>query len=84
MANIFWERKIDAGIGVVVLHDNARPHTADRNHELLEHFNWGLFDYPPYSPHLAPKDYRLFTYLQNWLGLQRFDNNEEFMEDGKM
>jgi hypothetical protein len=35
----------------VVLHDNARPHTAP----LLEHFNWELSDHTSYSPDLAPK-----------------------------
>jgi polysaccharide deacetylase 2 family uncharacterized protein YibQ len=33
-----------------------------------------------YSPNLAPSNYRPFTYLKNWLGSQRFNNNEEFME----
>jgi histone-lysine N-methyltransferase SETMAR len=36
--------------GVVLHHDNARPHTAARSGALLEHFNWELFDHPPYSP----------------------------------
>jgi hypothetical protein len=36
-----------------------------------------LFDYPPYSLDLAPSDYHLFTFLKNWLGSQRFGNNEE-------
>jgi hypothetical protein len=31
---------------VAFLHDNARPHTAACTRELLEHFNWELFDYP--------------------------------------
>jgi histone-lysine N-methyltransferase SETMAR len=42
-----------------------------------------LFDHPPYSPDLALSDYHLFTYLKNWLGLQRFNNNEELMEGVK-
>jgi histone-lysine N-methyltransferase SETMAR len=64
--------------GVVLLHDNARPHTAARTRALLEHFNWEFFDHPPYSSDLAPSDYNLFTrtYLKNWLRSQRFDNNE--------
>jgi transposase len=66
--------------GVVLLHDNAHPHTAARTRALLEHFNWELFDHPPYIPDLAPRDYRLFTYLKNWLGSQLFSNNEQLME----
>jgi transposase len=43
--------------GVVFLHDNARPHKAALTRALLEHFNWELFDHPPYSPDHAPNDY---------------------------
>jgi histone-lysine N-methyltransferase SETMAR len=63
---------------VMLLRDNARPHTstAARTRALLEHFNWELFDHIPYSPDLAPSDYHLFTrtYLKNWLGSQLFNN----------
>jgi histone-lysine N-methyltransferase SETMAR len=53
---------------------------------MMEHFNWELFDHPPYSPDLAPSDYQLFTrtYLKNWLGSQNFNNNEELLEGVKM
>jgi histone-lysine N-methyltransferase SETMAR len=51
--------------GVVLLHHNACPHTAARTRALLEHFNWELFDHPPYSPDLTPCNYHLFTYLKN-------------------
>jgi transposase len=69
--------------GVVLLHDNARPHTAAGTRILLEHFNWELFDHPPYSPDLAPSDCHLFTYLKNWFGSQRFSNNEKLIEGVK-
>jgi hypothetical protein len=46
----------------------------------MEHFNRVLFDHPPYSPDLSPSDYHLFTYLKNWLGSQRFNNNGKLME----
>jgi transposase len=58
-------------------------HTAARTRALLEHFNWELFDQPPYSHDLAPSLYHLFTYLKNWLRAQRFNNNEELMEGVK-
>jgi hypothetical protein len=51
----------------VLLHDNACLHTAAHAQVLLVHFNWELFDHPPYSPALALSDYYLFTYLKNWL-----------------
>jgi histone-lysine N-methyltransferase SETMAR len=65
--------------GVVLLHDNARPHTAAGTRALLEHFSWELFDHLSYSPDLALSDSHLFTYLKNWLGPQRFTNNEELL-----
>jgi hypothetical protein len=49
----------------------------------MEHFNWELFDHPPYSPNLAPSDYHLFTYRKNCLGPQCFNKNE-LMEGVKM
>jgi histone-lysine N-methyltransferase SETMAR len=67
----------------VVLHDNARPHTAAHSRALAEHFNWESFDHPPYSPDLAPSDYHLFTYLENFLRSQRFNNNDQSMEGFK-
>jgi transposase len=68
---------------VVLLHDNACPHTAARTRTLVEHFNWELFDHPLYSPDLSLRDYHLFTYLKNWLGSQHFNHIEELMEGVK-
>jgi transposase len=45
-------------------HDNAHAHTAAHILALLEHFNWELFDHPPYSPDLAPSGYHLFICLK--------------------
>jgi hypothetical protein len=68
----------------LAFHDNARPHTAAaRTRALLEHFNWELFDDPPYGPNLALSDCHLFTYLKNWFRSQRFNNNEQLMEGVK-
>jgi hypothetical protein len=47
--------------GVVLLHDNARPHTAARTNALIKLFIWEIFDHSHYSPDLAPSDYHLFT-----------------------
>jgi hypothetical protein len=43
--------------GVVLLHQNVRPHIAACIRALLEHLN----------PDLPPSDYHIFTYLKNWL-----------------
>jgi transposase len=42
---------------VLLLYDNARLHTAACTRALREHFNWELFDYPPYSPDLTLSAY---------------------------
>jgi hypothetical protein len=38
-----------------------------------------MFDHPPYTPDLTPSNYD----LKNWLGSQRFNKNEDLMEDVK-
>ncbi len=57
--------------------DNARPHSARITQELLKIFNWAIFEYPPYSPDLASSDFALFPALQQILGGQHFQNDEE-------
>jgi histone-lysine N-methyltransferase SETMAR len=68
--------------GVVLLHDNARPYTADRARALLEHLNWELSDHHSYSLDLAPSDYHLFYLpeepvrmegVKKWLSSQEAD-----------
>ncbi|KAJ4445799.1 hypothetical protein ANN_12484, partial [Periplaneta americana] len=63
--------------GVVLLHDNAHPHTAASTRELLDQFGWEIFDHPPYSPDLAPSDFHLFTKLKDFLGGTCFGSDEE-------
>jgi histone-lysine N-methyltransferase SETMAR len=64
----------------VLLHDNVQPHTTARTDVLIMLFNWEIFNYPSYSPGLAPSDYHLFTKMKVWLGTQRFHTNEELMD----
>jgi transposase len=66
--------------GVVLLQDNTRLHAAACTRALLEHFNWGLFDHPPYRTDLAPSEYHMCTYLKHLFGKQCFSNNEELVE----
>jgi transposase len=66
--------------GVVLLHDNARPHTAACKNFLIKLVNWEIFDHPPYSPDLVPSDYHLFTQMKVWLPTQHFHTNEELMD----
>ncbi|KAJ4448998.1 hypothetical protein ANN_00390 [Periplaneta americana] len=63
--------------GVVLLHDNTRPHTARDTQNLISKFGWEQIDHPPYSPDLAPSDFHLFLHLKKFLSGQRFDGDDE-------
>ena len=58
--------------GVVLPHDNARPHTAACTNALIKLFNWEIFDHPPYSLDLAPSDYHLFSKIKVLVGYPTF------------
>nr|CAH7761651.1 unnamed protein product [Callosobruchus chinensis] len=62
---------------MVLLHDNARPHVANRTKDLIKSFRWETLDHPPYSPDLAPSDYHLFLHLKKHLGGQRLQDDKE-------
>lgn len=63
--------------GVCLLHDNARPHTANATKQLLDSFGWDVLNHPPYSPDLAPSDFHLFTSLKMHMGGNKFSTDEE-------
>lgn len=66
--------------GIVLIHDNARPHTANKTRQLLQDFSWSQFDHPPYSPDLAPSDFHLFLHLKTFLGAHKFNNDDQLKE----
>ena len=53
---------------ILLLHDNAQPHSAAQTQDLITSFKWEQMDHPPYSPDLAPSDYHLFLHLKKFLG----------------
>lgn len=59
---------------IVLLHDNARPHSAKLTQTLLRDVKWDVFPHPPYSPDLAPSDFHLFPAIKAKLAGQRFPN----------
>jgi histone-lysine N-methyltransferase SETMAR len=63
--------------GVVLLHDNARPHTAAHTQAVITSFGWEQMNHPPYSPDLAPSDFHLFLHLKKFLASQSFNNDED-------
>ncbi|GFU71485.1 histone-lysine N-methyltransferase SETMAR [Trichonephila clavipes] len=67
--------------GVLLLHANAKPHSAINTQNLIRSFGWEQIDHPPYSPDLAPSDFHLFRYLKEFLGGKRFDTADEVKEE---
>ena len=63
--------------GVVLLHDNARPHTAAQSVVTLKKLNFEVVEYFPYGPRLVPSDYHLFVPLKQDLRNRRFTTDQE-------
>jgi histone-lysine N-methyltransferase SETMAR len=66
--------------GVLMLHDNARPHAAHATRDTLSHFGWGVLDHSHYSPDLSLCDYHVFGPLKKTLKGRRFNSDEEVCE----
>jgi hypothetical protein len=63
--------------GVILQHDNARPHTINMTKAAIRELNWEILPHPPYSPDLDPSDYHPFRSLSsNLLGVS-FNNDAE-------
>lgn len=62
--------------GIVFHHDNARPHTSLATRQKLKEFDWEVLPQPPYSPDLAPSDFHLFKFLQNYLSGKNLNTRE--------
>jgi len=62
------------GRNIIILHDNARPHTARLTSEAIAKMGWEVLPRPSYSPDLAPSDYHLFGFVKDQLRGQRSDN----------
>jgi histone-lysine N-methyltransferase SETMAR len=65
---------------VLLLHDNARPHTAAHTVDTLRAMKFEVLKHPPYSPDLAPSDIHLFGPLKGHLLGQKFADDNEVME----
>ena len=50
--------------GVLVLHENARPHLGNDVRELLDGYSWEVLPHPPYNPDMSPPDFDLFPKLE--------------------
>jgi len=65
---------------VLLLHDNGRPHSAAQTQDLITSFKWEQMDHSLYSPDLAPSDYHFFLRLKQFLGGQRFDDDDDLKD----
>jgi histone-lysine N-methyltransferase SETMAR len=63
---------------VLLLHDNARPHTSLRTREAIAKMGWAFPPHPPHSPDLAPSDCHLFGHIKNALRGGHFEDDSEF------
>ncbi|KAJ4439571.1 hypothetical protein ANN_07698 [Periplaneta americana] len=63
----------------IILHDNARSHTAAAIKDLLRHWQWEILEHPPYSPDMSPCDYDLFTKVKEPLRGTRYNTRDEFI-----
>jgi histone-lysine N-methyltransferase SETMAR len=62
--------------GVLLHHDNARPHTARETQERIQELHWELLEHPLYSHDLTSSDFHLFGPLKRHFGGKRFADEE--------
>jgi hypothetical protein len=62
---------------VILLHDNAGPHTSLRTREAIAKMWWTVLPHPAHSPDLAPSDCHLFGLVKNALHGHHFAHNNE-------
>jgi len=62
---------------VLLLHNNARPHSAALTQEKLAQLYWTALEHSPYSPDLSPCGCHMFGSLKEALGGQCFDDDEQ-------
>jgi histone-lysine N-methyltransferase SETMAR len=65
--------------GVLLQHDNARPHIARSTVATIQDLSEWLL-HPPYSPDLAPSDFHVCGPLKEAMGGKSFRSDEEMQQ----
>ena len=65
---------------ILLMHDNARSHTARTTIDALETLKFEVLFHPPYSPDLAPSDSHFFPHLKRDLSWTHFTSNDELKQ----
>ena len=66
--------------GVLLQHDNARPHTALSTVATIQELSFECLPHPPYSPDHAPSDFHVFGPLKEAMGDKSFRSEEEVQQ----
>ncbi len=67
--------------GVILLHDNGRPHVAHLTQQKIKQLGWEILSHPSWSPDLAPSDYHLFLSVRNYLCNKHYEDFDELNSD---
>ena len=63
--------------GVILLHDNAKPHVAKKTLQKMIDLNIECLKHPPYSPDLSPTDYHFFKHFDQFLAKRSIASRED-------
>ena len=66
---------------ILLLHDNASPHTVKVTRKKLQQLGQSVLPHPAYLPDLSPSDYYLFRHLSTFLKEKRYNNDEQLILD---
>ena len=66
--------------GVLLQHDNARPHIVRSTAATIKDLSFECLPHPPYSPDLAPSDFHVFGPLKEAMGGKTFRSDEEVQQ----
>jgi len=66
--------------GVLLQHENARPHAAHSTVATIQDLSFECLPHPPYSPDLAPSDFHVFGPLKEAMGGKSFRSNKEVQQ----